>query len=182
MARPDGTTTKGLRALVLDEDPAALRALTWSLEGRFFSVCTAPDGTRGLDLLLTALLSLDVLVIGDALPGRDALAFAELIRRAGGERDLALVVVASAPAPQRRLALLAAGVDAVVERSEGSDAVALTALAVIASRAATSLEREGAPPPADAPAGRESEAELELESATAGFELPSARGWSMLPA
>jgi hypothetical protein len=46
MARTMTTSTKGLRALVLDADPASLRSLAWSLEARFISVCTAPDGTR----------------------------------------------------------------------------------------------------------------------------------------
>ena len=58
MTRPTPTAMQGLRALVLSPDPAALRALTWSLQARFFSVCTAADGDRGLDLLLSALLSL----------------------------------------------------------------------------------------------------------------------------
>lgn len=174
MARTMTTSTKGLRALVLDSDAGSLRSLAWALEARFFSVCTAPDGTRGLHLLLDELLSLDVLVMDAALPGRDALAFAELIRRAGGERDLAIVVVADAPAPALRAALLAAGVDAVVARSEGPGAAALTAVAAVASRASRALEGEAPAAPA--------EPELELESVTARFTLPFACGFSMMPA
>src|SRR5690242_14840622 len=79
-ARTIDDATDGLRALVLHADAASLRSLAWALEARFFSVCTAPDGTLGLELLLEQLLSLDVLVIDAALPDRDALAFAELIR------------------------------------------------------------------------------------------------------
>jgi CheY-like chemotaxis protein len=175
MARTTTTSTKGLRALVLDGDPASLRSLARSLEARSFSVCTAQDGARGLDLLLEELLSLDVLVIDAALPDRDALTFAELIRRSGGERDLAIVVVAVSPAPGLRTALLALGVDAVVERGEGPDAAARAAVAAVASRSARSCASEAAPA-----AG--SEPELELESVTAPFALPFARGWSMLPA
>jgi CheY-like chemotaxis protein len=175
MARTITTSTKGLRALVLDGDPASLRSLTRSLEGVLFSVCTASDGARGLDRLLEELLSLDVLVIDAALPDRDALAFAELIRRVGGERDLAIVVVAASPAPALRTALLSLGVDAVVERGEGPDAAALAAVAAVASRAARSLDLEAAPPAA-------SEPELELESVPAPFALPFAGGWSMLAA
>jgi CheY-like chemotaxis protein len=175
MAHPTTTSAKGLRALVLDADAASLRSLAWSLEARFFSVCTARDGTRGLDLLLEELLSLDVLVIDAALPGRDALAFAELIRR-GGERDLAIVVVTASATPELRAAALTLAVDAIVERREGPDAVALAAVAAVASRAA------GTPSaPAPAPA-REPEPELEHESAPARFTLPYVRGWSMLPA
>lgn len=178
MARTITTSKNGLRALVLDQDPASLRSLAWSLEARFFSVCTAPDGTRGLDLLLEELLSLDVLVIDAALPDRDALAFAKLIRRAGGERDLAIIVVAASPAPELRTALLTLGVDAVVERSEGPDAAALAAVVAVASRASRSLELEAARVAAPEP---ESEPEPALESVTVRFALPFARGWSMLP-
>lgn len=178
MARTTTTTAKGLRALVLDPNPISLTSLAWSLEARFFSVCTAPDGARGLDLLLEELLSLDVLVIDDALPGRGALAFAELIRRAGGERDLAIVVVAAAPSPELREALLAHGVDAVVDRAEGSDAAALAAVAAVAARASRTLEAE--PPPVAAPE-REPEPALEREPVTR-FAFSMMGGWSMLPA
>jgi CheY-like chemotaxis protein len=177
MARTITTSTKTLRALVLDADPASLRSLTRSLEARSFSVSTASDGTRGLDLLLEELLSLDVVVIDAALPDRDALAFARLIRRAGGERELAIVVVAPSPAPGLRAALLALGVDAVVERSEGPDAAALAAVAAVAARAPRSLEVEAAPAVAAEP-----EPELELESVTLRFALPFARGWSLASA
>lgn len=175
MARTTSTSPEGLRALVLDADPASLTELAWALEARFFSVSTAPDGARGLELLLEHLLSLDVLVVDAALPGRDALAFAELVRR-GGERDLALVVVADAPAPGLREALLAAGADAVVERREGPDAAALAAVAAVASRWA----RRAEPEPAGAPAV---DGDGDAEPVTLiRFGLPLAGGWSMLPA
>lgn len=179
MAHTIRTASNGPRALVLDADPASLRALAWSLEARFISACTASDGTRGLDLLLEGLLSLDVLVIDAALPDRDALAFAELIRRAGGERDLAIVVVTASATPELRAACYSLDVDALVERREGPDAVALAAVAAVASRAAGTRALAAAPPPAPAP---EPEPELELEAAPARFRLPFARGWSMLPA
>jgi CheY-like chemotaxis protein len=178
MAHTVTTPIHGLRALVLDADPASLRSVAWSLEARFFSVCTAPDGRRGLDLLLEELLSLDVLVIDAALPDRDALTFAELIRRAGGERDLAVVVVVSSPAPEYRAALLAAGVDAVVERREGPGAIALAAVGAVASRASRALELEAAPA-----AEREPAPDPEPETVTVRFAaLPFTSGWSMLPA
>lgn len=171
MAHTLTTSAKGLRALVLDADPASLRSLAWSLEARFFSVCSAPDGTGGLDRLLEELLSLDVVVIDEELPGRDALSFADLIRRAGGERDLALVVVAASPAPALRAACRARGIDAVVDRRDGPDAAALAAIAAVASRAARSLEGEAAAAP---------EPEPEPESPR-GF-APFIRGWSLLTA
>lgn len=180
MARTITTTTRGLRALVLDADPASLRALAWALEARFFSVCTAADGTRGLDLLLDELLSLDVLVLDAALPDRDALAFADLVRRAGGERELALVVVVASPAPGLREALLGLGVDAVVERREGSDAVALAALAAVAARASRSLDAEAGPDAVEVhSAGPDPEPELEASARRYAFPFGA---WAMASA
>ena len=114
MARKTVTPSIGLRALVLHGDAAAQRDLSRALESRCFSVISASDGTRGLELLLEELLSLDVVVIDAALPHRDARAFVELIRCAGGEGDLAIVVLAHDASPQGRAALLARGVDAVI--------------------------------------------------------------------
>jgi CheY-like chemotaxis protein len=113
-----------LRALVLDDDDAAVRALRRSLEARCCSVVSAGDGLGGLALLIDELLSLDVLVLDLELPGRDARSFADVIRRAGGERDLSIVVLATAPSASIRTELLSLGVDAVVDRSAGPDAAA----------------------------------------------------------
>jgi len=131
---PDTSPPRPLRALLLDDDPAALRAVRRALESRRFSVISAGDGAAGLDLLLEELLHLDVLVVASALPVRDARALAHLVRRAGGERDLALVVVADEESPEARAGLLALGVDAVVERSAGGAAVAAAALEAVAAR------------------------------------------------
>ena len=117
-------TPRSLRALLLDEDEGALQAVRRALEARSFSVLTARDGTSGMDLLLGELLALDVLVVELDLPRRGGRAFADLIRRAGGERDLALVVVAHQATAELRGELRAAGVDALVARSAGPDAIA----------------------------------------------------------
>jgi CheY-like chemotaxis protein len=124
-----------LRALVLDEDDAALRAVTRSLEDAGFDVLCARDGATGLDLLLGELLQLDVVVADLHLPRRDARSLAHLVRRAGGERDLALVVPALDATASLRDELVASGIDAVVDRREGPRAVATAALAAIAARA-----------------------------------------------
>jgi CheY-like chemotaxis protein len=113
-----------LRALVLDDDDAAVRALRRSLEARCCSVVSADDGARGLALLIDELLGLDVLVLDADLPGRDARSFADMIRRAGGERDLSIVVLAAAPSAALHGELLRLGVDAVVDRGAGPDAAA----------------------------------------------------------
>jgi CheY-like chemotaxis protein len=83
----------------------------------------ACDGQNGVALLLDELLRLDVLVVDLELPGRDGRSLIDLIRRAGGERDLGIVVVATG-ATRVRGQLLALGADAVVERSDGPGAAA----------------------------------------------------------
>jgi CheY-like chemotaxis protein len=130
----DISPTRRLRALVLDGDSAARRAVRRALEASGFEVRCAADGDTGIGVLLDELLALDVLVADAELPGRDARALADLVRRAGGERDLALVVVAGAPAPGLREELLALGVDAVVERRAGGEGVAAAALDAVAAR------------------------------------------------
>lgn len=124
-------TGRRARALVLDPDPAARAALRKALAARRFSVLAAADGERGTARLLDALLGLDVVVIDLELPGRDARAFTRLVRDAGGERDLAIVVRAELVTPALRAELLALGADAVVDRGDGADAAAAAALAVV---------------------------------------------------
>jgi CheY-like chemotaxis protein len=157
-----------LRAIALDDDANAVRDVRRALEGRRFSVLSAADGTAGLALLVDELLGLDVLVLDADLPGRDARSFADLIRRAGGETELAIVVVASDPTGAVRAELLAVGVDAVVDRSAGSEAVADVVEDVVARRRAGEVPPEAfaaqATPPARDPR----------------WTLPMA--WSTLPA
>jgi CheY-like chemotaxis protein len=163
--------TRSLRVLVLDGDDTAARVLRGALEARHCSVVTASDGTAGLELLLAELLELDALVMDVGLPHRDARAFADLIRRAGGERDLAIVVLAHEPGEDLRSELLAAGVDAVVARSAGPGAAADAAIEAVRSRAAS---RDDAPEP-PAPALTDSPAP------PASWALSLAR-WSLVPA
>jgi DNA-binding NarL/FixJ family response regulator len=99
-------------------------------------VVTAGDATSGLHLLLDELLDLDVLVTGLDLPDRDARSLAHLVRCAGGERDLAFVVVANALSPELRAELFALGVDAITDLRHGEAAVAEAVLRVVAARRA----------------------------------------------
>jgi CheY-like chemotaxis protein len=132
-----------LRALVLHGDEAARSRLQAALEARGVRTAAAADGTAGLDRLLEELLSLDVLVVELDLPGRDARALASLVRRAGNEQELALVVVADDPGEALRLELGALGADAVVDRRDGSEAVARAAIAAArARRQALEIELE----------------------------------------
>lgn len=122
------------KALLLDGDPAALRLLGRALQACGLDVLAASDGAGGLGLLLDELLRLDVLVVDLDLPGRDAWSMLRLIRGAGGEEDLGVVVLADRPATVRAR-LLALGADAVVDRARGPEEAARVA-AWVASRPA----------------------------------------------
>ncbi len=134
------------RALLLDDDPAVLRLLGRALAARGLEVVAATEGASGLDLLLDELLELDVLVVDLDLPGRDAWAMLRLIRGAGGEQDLGVVVLADRPGPGVTARLLALGADAVADRANGAEQAARAALWVAARRGA----RPPAPPRAAA--------------------------------
>lgn len=154
MARTNSSlAAQHLRAVVLDDDGAVVRVLRQSLEARSCSVASAEDGERGLALLIDELLGLDVLVLDNDLPGRDARAFADVIRRAGGERDLSIVVLATAPSAALRSELLSLGVDAVVDRSAGPEAAADAVENAVGRRRAVASAPAAAraPTPAAAP-------------------------------
>jgi len=119
------TTTETLRALLLDGDAAALRTVGGALERRGADVLVAQDGVSGVELLIDALLALDVLVLDLDLPGRDGWSILRLVRGAGGERDLAIVVLAREPSPALRAQLAALGADRVVDRAEAPEFAAV---------------------------------------------------------
>src|SRR5512138_236806 len=93
----NATTSRRPRALLLDDDSTVLRLLGTALEARGFDVRAALDAQGGIEILTDELLDLDVLVADADLPGRDGAALVDLVRRAGGERDLGIVVLAGAP-------------------------------------------------------------------------------------
>jgi CheY-like chemotaxis protein len=120
----NATISRRPRALLLDDDPTVLRLLGTALEARGFDVRAALDAQSGIEILTDELLDLDVLVADADLPGRDGAALVHLVRRAGGERDLGIVVLAGAPSPGLRTRLLALGADAVLDRTLGHAAAA----------------------------------------------------------
>ena len=122
------------RVLLLDGDSGERAALRGALAARSCEVLTAGDATNGVRLLLEELLELDVLVVDLHLPHRDARSIAHLVRRAGGEQELAIVVLAADLPPERRAELRALGVDAIVDRGDGAAAAAELVLRAIAAR------------------------------------------------
>ncbi|MFT3916984.1 MAG: histidine kinase [Anaeromyxobacteraceae bacterium] len=115
------------RALLLAKDHETLYPLVTGLERRGFEVLAATDGARGVELLLDNLLSLDVVVADLDLPGRGAAALLDLVRVAGGEHELAVVVRAEGLSARDRDALRALGADAVVSAADDADHVAALA-------------------------------------------------------
>jgi DNA-binding response OmpR family regulator len=129
------------RALLLTEDREALQSLSAAFQRRGFEVLTASDGARGLEVLLDTLLSLDVLVTDLDLPGRDGASLLRLVRVAGGEHELAIVIRCAGLSSRDRGVLRALGADAVVSPADGADAIAALADEAIDTRAAGDARR-----------------------------------------
>jgi len=133
-------TRRQPKALLIDDDPIVLRLLPCALQARGFEVLAARDRASGLGLLLDEILDLDVLVLDLDLPGRAGWALLNLVRGAGGERDLGIVILASGVDGPRRAQLLGLGADAVVDRSSGPEAATRAVAQAAAARRARSSD------------------------------------------
>lgn len=127
------------RALLLAGDRESLSSLAAAFERRGFEVVAGLDGAAGLHLLVDHLLSLDVLVADLELPGRGGASLLELVRVAGGERDLAFVLRCGRLSPREGEQLRALGADALVRSSDQPDAIAAVAEEAIGARAPFAL-------------------------------------------
>jgi DNA-binding response OmpR family regulator len=128
------TIERNPRALLLAADHESLASLAAAFRRRGFDVVTGMDGATGVGLLVDHLLSLDVLVADLDLPGRDGTSLLELVRVAGGERDLAVVIRCAAVRRAAGDRLRALGADALVRASDGADAIAAVAEEVVWAR------------------------------------------------
>ena len=81
------------RAVVVDDDGPMRRMLADALTERGFEVQTACDADDGMRILSEELLGLDLLLTDVFMPGMGGGQFVRTIRDAGGETDLAIVVV-----------------------------------------------------------------------------------------
>ena len=115
------------KALLLDGDALSARRIRRALRQQGFEVLSAPDGEQGLSLLIDELLHLDVLVMSVDLPLRDGWSLLRLVRAAGGERDLRIVMVGRGLDAARREQLRWLGADAVAGDEEGAHVVARAA-------------------------------------------------------
>ncbi len=128
------------RALVVDDDGLVRRMMSDALQARGFEVLTAQDGEEGLRTLSEELLALDLLITDVLMPGMDGEAFVRTIRQAGGEADLAIVVVTGKLDRGLEQRLGAAGADAVLDKSLGPDLLAQAADAALERKR---MESEG---------------------------------------
>jgi CheY-like chemotaxis protein len=115
------------RALVVDDDPLLLRMLADALSAHGFEVLLAANAEEGLRIVTEELLTLDLLVTDLRMPGADGATFVRTIRKAGGERDLAIVAAVGTLDASIEGRLIAAGCDAVLEKSIGPGALASAA-------------------------------------------------------
>lgn len=107
------------RALVVDDDAFARRMFTDALEQRGFEVMTACDSESALRSIVDELLSLDVVVTDVCMPGPSGEELVRTIRSAGGETDLAIVVVGASVDDALCRRMLEAGADAVLSKGRG---------------------------------------------------------------
>ena len=127
-------TARPRRALVVDDDALHRQTLGDALLARGFEVVTAADGATGLRALADELLTLDLLLTDLSMPGMDGEAFVRTIREAGGETELAVVVVTGHSDPELAPRLLAAGADGVLEKALGAEKVAEAADGVLEAK------------------------------------------------
>lgn len=128
------------RAVVVDDDGPVRRMLANALTERGFEVQTASDAADGMRLLSEELLGLDLLLTDIFMPGMDGEEFVRTIRNAGGEVDLAIVVVTGKMDLLTEQKLEAAGADAVLDKALGPE--------LVAQAADAALERKRAARPA----------------------------------
>ncbi len=125
------------RALVVDDDRVAREMLRDALAGRGFEVLTAEDAPAGLHVLAEELLTLDVLVTDETMPGMDGEAFVRTIRREGGESELAIAVVSGTLEPGMEKRLVAVGADTVLDKALGPERIARAADALVERKRAS---------------------------------------------
>jgi CheY-like chemotaxis protein len=111
------------RALVVDGDPVALRLLQEGLEAAGVDVIVAGDGSSALRLLVDHILDLDLLVTDLNIPAIDGVTLVRIIRAEGGERELPILVAASAPSAGDLKLLSQLCVNGIVHRSVGSERI-----------------------------------------------------------
>lgn len=100
--------------LVVDDDPALLRALRLALNAAGHKVTTAPDGEEGLAQV--ARTSPEIVVLDLGLPDIDGL---EVCHRVRGWTDVPIIVLSATHSEDRKVAALDGGADDYVTKPFG---------------------------------------------------------------
>jgi CheY-like chemotaxis protein/Tfp pilus assembly protein PilZ len=124
-------SARARRALVVDDDALIRQILADALRERGFEVLVAGDASSGFNTISEELLALDLLLTDVRMPGMDGEQFLKLIRSAGGESELAIVVVTGHMEPGLEKRLEGAGADAVLDKALGPELIAQAADAVL---------------------------------------------------
>ncbi len=105
------TSAPGATVLVVDDEPAILRAVRAGLEARGYRVRTATDGQRAIDMV--ALEAPDLVVLDLGLPDLDGV---DVCRRIRGWTDVPIVVLSADGSDQRKVVALDEGADDYVTK------------------------------------------------------------------
>jgi CheY-like chemotaxis protein len=122
------------RALVIDDDGLTRQRIADALVERGFDVLTASDAEEGLRVLAEELLSLDLLVTDNILPGTLGEELVATIRRIGGETELVIAVMTGSPDGELAARLRVAGADLLLGKALGPEIIALKVDALLAER------------------------------------------------
>jgi DNA-binding response OmpR family regulator len=120
-----------------------------ALVERGFEVLTAVDAEEGLRLLVDEILTLDLLVTDQFLPGALGEEFVERIRREGGEGELLITVVTASPDGDLAERLRRAGADLLLGKDLGPEIIAMKADTLLRARVAGLPERGLRPGPSN---------------------------------
>jgi two-component system, OmpR family, KDP operon response regulator KdpE len=125
--------TSATRVLVVDDDPALLRALRVALNHAGYEVVTASNGEQGITE--TAVSAPDVIVLDLGLPDIDGLAVCRRIRQWS---EVPIIVLSATAAELRKVAALDGGADDYVTKPFG--------MAELEARIRTALRHRRNPP------------------------------------
>lgn len=103
-------------ALIVEDDPSLLAALTYGLRRRGFEVVPASDGPRGLDEIARLGAALAVVLLDRMLPGLDGFALLKALRADPAHARIAVVMTTAFDDPGIRERALAEGADAFVRK------------------------------------------------------------------
>jgi DNA-binding response OmpR family regulator len=135
----------------VDDDAGAARLLREGLEQDGIEVLVASDGAAALRQLIDHLLDLDLLVTDLNMPGVDGTTLVRIIRAEGGETELPILVIAAVVSDRDRATLSSLGVDGIVMKQAGSEAIVRRASSLARAARARRAAEEAPPAPLPAP-------------------------------